>query len=63
MSIFITVLLILIILVFLMMTIPRIIMTITTAKLKNKAAPGDNGRISTRIKSGEKAILYFYTPA
>ncbi len=46
-----------------LITIPRLIMASKTAKLKGKLAPTPHKLSEKRIKSGQKTILYFFTPS
>lgn len=46
----------------LLITVPRVIMGISSSKLKGKPAPTPHAGSASRIKSGEKTVLYFFTP-
>ena len=57
-----TILIIIFSIFFLLIIVPRLLMTLKTARLKGKTAPTPNKASTRRIKSGEKTVLYFYTP-
>jgi len=46
----------------LLIVVPRILMGIRTMQMKGKAAPTPHKPSKTRIQSGKKTILYFFTP-
>jgi thioredoxin 1 len=46
----------------LLVTVPRVILGISSAKLKGKPAPTPHTASAERIKSGQKTVLYFFTP-
>ena len=58
-----TILIIIFSLFFLLLIVPRLMMAVKTARLKGKAAPTPHKASAKRINSGEKTILYFYTPS
>lgn len=62
MSLLLTVVVVVVGIFFLLVTIPRIMMAVSNAKLKGKPAPTPHAGSAKRIKSGQKTILYFYTP-
>jgi thiol-disulfide isomerase/thioredoxin len=45
-----------------LVTVPRIFLGISSAKLKDKPAPTLHAGSAARIKSGQKTVLYFFTP-
>jgi thiol-disulfide isomerase/thioredoxin len=49
-------------LLFFLAIVPRIMMAVSSAKLKGKPAPTPHTPSAARIKSGKKTVLYFYTP-
>lgn len=63
MSVFTIVVAIFLILLIALMIIPRLIMASKTAKLKGQLAPTPHKPSEKRIKSGQKTVLYFFTPS
>jgi thiol-disulfide isomerase/thioredoxin len=47
---------------FVLMVVPRVLMAFSSARLKGKPAPTPHKPSASRIKSGKKTVLYFYTP-
>ncbi len=45
-----------------LLIIPRLIMTFKARRMKGKEAPTPHKGSRKRIQSGEKTVLYFYTP-